>query len=183
MRRQLFSILILIVSSTRVAAGCIDPATLAHSTVSIMRHFDNKEREARPGVLGEEPPVLSPKTVEQPRVSGRRPGYSALRGLRRLAWGVKGISRRTHPPALAAADGIRHPDTGWRMRMVPNVASRNAIGGIREKGFPNTDSGFFLIHGRTRIRTNAAGTAPEKIAGAGGASSSMPSRDCMTGCA
>ena len=52
MRRQLFSILILIVSSTRVAAGCIDPATLAHSTVSIMRHFDDKEMEARPGVLG-----------------------------------------------------------------------------------------------------------------------------------
>ena len=30
----------------------MDPATLAHSTVSIMRHFDDKEMEARPGVLG-----------------------------------------------------------------------------------------------------------------------------------
>jgi len=51
-RRQLLSILILIVPSTRDAAGCIDPATLAHSTVSITRHFDDKEKEARPGVLG-----------------------------------------------------------------------------------------------------------------------------------
>ena len=30
----------------------MDPATLAYSTVSIMRHFDDKEMEARPGVLG-----------------------------------------------------------------------------------------------------------------------------------
>jgi Trypsin-like peptidase domain len=51
-RRQLLSILILIVSCVRAAAGCIDPATLAHSTVSITRHFDDKEREANPDVLG-----------------------------------------------------------------------------------------------------------------------------------
>jgi hypothetical protein len=30
----------------------MDPATLAHSTVSITRYFDDKEREALPGVLG-----------------------------------------------------------------------------------------------------------------------------------
>jgi hypothetical protein len=51
-RRQLFSILILIVTSAGAAAGCVDPAALGHSTVSIMRHFDDTEREARPDVLG-----------------------------------------------------------------------------------------------------------------------------------
>jgi hypothetical protein len=49
---RLFCILLLIVPSAPVAAGCIDPATLAHSTASIIRHFDEAEKEARPGVLG-----------------------------------------------------------------------------------------------------------------------------------
>src|SRR5262249_50759332 len=35
-----------------VEAECIDPATLAHSTVSITRYFDDEEQKARPGVLG-----------------------------------------------------------------------------------------------------------------------------------
>src|SRR5512132_3795220 len=52
MQRRLFSILILVVAASRVEAGCIDPATAAHSTVSIMRHFDDKEQEERPGVVG-----------------------------------------------------------------------------------------------------------------------------------
>jgi Trypsin-like peptidase domain len=52
MQRRLFSILVLVVASSRVDAGCIDPATLTHSTVSITRHFDDKEKEARPGSLG-----------------------------------------------------------------------------------------------------------------------------------
>ena len=52
MQRPLLTILILILSSAPVAAGCIDPATLAHSTVSIMRHFDDQERAARPDLLG-----------------------------------------------------------------------------------------------------------------------------------
>jgi hypothetical protein len=52
MQQRLFSILILVVASSRVEAGCIDPATLTHSTVSITRYFDDKEKEARPGVLG-----------------------------------------------------------------------------------------------------------------------------------
>src|SRR5512132_286039 len=52
MQRRLFSILILVVAASRVEAGCIDPAMAAHSTVSIMRHFDDKEQEARPGVVG-----------------------------------------------------------------------------------------------------------------------------------
>jgi hypothetical protein len=51
-RRQLFSVLILIVSAVPAAAGCIDPAALAHSTVSIMRHFDDNEMTARPDLLG-----------------------------------------------------------------------------------------------------------------------------------
>jgi hypothetical protein len=36
----------------RVEAACIDPAALANAAVSIMRHFDGKEQEAQPGVLG-----------------------------------------------------------------------------------------------------------------------------------
>jgi hypothetical protein len=52
MQRRLFSILVLVVASSRAEAGCIDPAALADSTVSITRHFDDKEMEARPGTLG-----------------------------------------------------------------------------------------------------------------------------------
>jgi hypothetical protein len=49
---RLLSLVILVVASTRAEAACVDPATLAHSTVSITRHFDDKEQAARPGVLG-----------------------------------------------------------------------------------------------------------------------------------
>jgi hypothetical protein len=52
MQRGLLSVVILVVASCRVEAGCIDPATLAHSTVSITRYFDDEEREAQPGLLG-----------------------------------------------------------------------------------------------------------------------------------
>ena len=52
MRRRLFSILVLVAGASGVEAGCIDPSMQAHSTVSIMRHFDDKEQEERPGVLG-----------------------------------------------------------------------------------------------------------------------------------
>ena len=44
--------LILIVASSRVQAGCIEPPTLAHSTVSITRFFDDKDQEAQRGLLG-----------------------------------------------------------------------------------------------------------------------------------
>jgi hypothetical protein len=46
------SIFVLFLASSRAEAGCIDPATLAPSAVSITRYFDDKEKEARPGVLG-----------------------------------------------------------------------------------------------------------------------------------
>jgi len=52
MRRQLFAILVLIVPSTHAAAGCIDPATLTHSTASVTRYFDDNEPGARPDLLG-----------------------------------------------------------------------------------------------------------------------------------
>ena len=46
-------------------ASCIDPAQLAHSTVSIMRHFDDAEREARPNLIGVRGTgwFLSPHTI------------------------------------------------------------------------------------------------------------------------
>src|SRR5262249_9631462 len=50
--RWLLSVLVLVLASTRVeAAGCVDPATIAHSTVSVTRHFDDKERAQQPGLL------------------------------------------------------------------------------------------------------------------------------------
>jgi len=52
MQRRLLSILVLVVASSRAEAGCVDAAALADSTVSITRHFDDKEQEARPGTLG-----------------------------------------------------------------------------------------------------------------------------------
>jgi Trypsin-like peptidase domain len=52
MARRLLSILVLVLASSGVEAGCVDPATLAHSTVSITRHFDDKEQDEQPGVLG-----------------------------------------------------------------------------------------------------------------------------------
>jgi hypothetical protein len=51
MGRRLFLVLVLILAFTRVEAGCIDPTTLSHSTVSIARQFDDNEREGPPGVL------------------------------------------------------------------------------------------------------------------------------------
>jgi len=50
-RWRFFSILVLVAASARVEAGCVDPATLAHSAASITRHFDDKEQAAQPGVL------------------------------------------------------------------------------------------------------------------------------------
>jgi hypothetical protein len=52
MQRGLLSVVILVLASCRVEAGCIDPATLAHSTVGITRYFDDKEREAQPDLMG-----------------------------------------------------------------------------------------------------------------------------------
>jgi Trypsin-like peptidase domain len=54
MRQGRFSLSILVVVSApcQVGAGCIDPATLVHSTASITRYFDDQEKESRPGVLG-----------------------------------------------------------------------------------------------------------------------------------
>ena len=52
MQRGLLSVVILVLASCRVEAGCIDPTTLAHSTVGITRYFDDKEREAQPDLMG-----------------------------------------------------------------------------------------------------------------------------------
>jgi hypothetical protein len=52
-QRSLFAILILVLASARVEAGCINPIALAHSTVGITRNFDdNEKKNAPPGVLG-----------------------------------------------------------------------------------------------------------------------------------
>src|SRR5215813_1211767 len=62
-------LLILVVASasqTRLEASCIEPAQLAHSSVSITRYFDEGERAAaKPGVVGTSGTAwfLSPTTL------------------------------------------------------------------------------------------------------------------------
>jgi Trypsin-like peptidase domain len=36
----------------QAAAGCVDPATLTHSTVSMTRYFDEQEQKSNPGAIG-----------------------------------------------------------------------------------------------------------------------------------
>jgi hypothetical protein len=52
MRRCLFSILLLVATCPGLQASCIDPSTLAQSTVSITRHFGEDERQSAPAILG-----------------------------------------------------------------------------------------------------------------------------------
>jgi Trypsin-like peptidase domain len=52
MQRGLLSIVVLLVASCRVEAGCVDSTSLDRSTVGIARYFDAEERQADPGVLG-----------------------------------------------------------------------------------------------------------------------------------
>jgi hypothetical protein len=52
MQRGLLSIVLLIAASCRVEAGCVDPASLAHSTIGIARYFDDEERKAQDDLVG-----------------------------------------------------------------------------------------------------------------------------------
>jgi len=52
MRRRLLSIVPLVLASSHVEAGCIDPAALDHSTAMIVRHFADEEQEKRQDVVG-----------------------------------------------------------------------------------------------------------------------------------
>jgi len=49
---RLLAVFVGLLSTIRAHAGCADPAQLTHSTVRIMRHFDEAERDARPGLIG-----------------------------------------------------------------------------------------------------------------------------------
>ena len=44
--------LFIVLTVTRATAACVDPAQLEHSTVSIMRHFDEAEHGTRPDLIG-----------------------------------------------------------------------------------------------------------------------------------
>jgi S1-C subfamily serine protease len=61
----LLSALLLLSNVQLVRAACIDPAQLTHSTVSIMRHFDDAERGERPDLIGVRGTgwFLSPTTI------------------------------------------------------------------------------------------------------------------------
>jgi hypothetical protein len=63
--RWLLALLIPFANPQLAAAACIDPAQLAHSTVSIMRHFDDTDRESRPDLIGVRGTgwFLSPTTI------------------------------------------------------------------------------------------------------------------------
>ena len=52
MRQCLFSILVLVATSTGIEASCVDPSTLVRSTVNLTRDFGEEERRVEPGVLG-----------------------------------------------------------------------------------------------------------------------------------
>jgi hypothetical protein len=59
-------VLFLLLANTRfVPAACVDAAHLAHSAVSIVRHFDDEERDSRRGLLGVRGTgwFLSPTTI------------------------------------------------------------------------------------------------------------------------
>jgi len=61
---RLFGIVV-VLASTQVKAACVDPAQLAHSTISIIRHFDDAERGVRPDLIGIQGTgwFLSPTTI------------------------------------------------------------------------------------------------------------------------
>jgi S1-C subfamily serine protease len=63
---RLLSVALLLISNVQsVPAACIDPAQLAHSTVRIMRYFDDAERDERPDLVGVRGTgwFLSPTTI------------------------------------------------------------------------------------------------------------------------
>jgi hypothetical protein len=51
-RRWLLALLVLLLAGSPAAATCVDPATLAHSTVSIARYFAGKDSKADSDLLG-----------------------------------------------------------------------------------------------------------------------------------
>jgi len=59
------TLLVLLASTPASPAACVDPAQFTHSAVSIMRHFDDAERDARPNLIGVRGTgwFLSPTTI------------------------------------------------------------------------------------------------------------------------
>jgi trypsin-like peptidase len=46
------ALIVLLANTQVIPAACIDPAQFTHSAVSIMRHFDDAERDVRPNLIG-----------------------------------------------------------------------------------------------------------------------------------
>ncbi|PPQ20355.1 Trypsin-like peptidase domain-containing protein [Bradyrhizobium shewense] len=61
----LFVSFLLFATTQHAGAACVDPAQFTHSTVSIMRHFDDADRDARPNLIGVRGTgwFLSPTTI------------------------------------------------------------------------------------------------------------------------
>jgi Trypsin-like peptidase domain len=64
-RHRLIALIVLLAGTTLANAGCLDPTHLAHSTVSIMRHYDQAERSAHNNLVGVRGTgwFLSPTTI------------------------------------------------------------------------------------------------------------------------
>lgn len=65
-RSSILLFVLLLAAGARAEAGCVDAASLTHSSVAITRYFDDAERTAaRPGVSGEQGTAwfLSPTTL------------------------------------------------------------------------------------------------------------------------
>ena len=160
MQRRLFSILILVVASSRVEAGCIDPAPPAHSAVSIMRHFDDKEQEERPGLLGIRGTgwFLSPTTMVTVE------HVAAAMKLSDQYWKhleiAKGESKQSIPARIHRVAGAHtqkiavlelqsaHPDAqGFQLRMEPLVPEEPVVSLAYPGGRLRVVSGRFVQYG------------------------------------
>ncbi|MGX9423942.1 MULTISPECIES: S1 family peptidase [Bradyrhizobium] len=69
MRKRIFYgalvVFVLLANTQRISAACVDPTQVAHSAVSIFRHFDDAERESHRGLVGVRGTgwFLSPTTI------------------------------------------------------------------------------------------------------------------------
>jgi hypothetical protein len=63
--RRLLVVFVLLANTGTVNAACVDAKQLTHTAVSIMRHFDDAQREARPNLIGIRATgwFLTPKTI------------------------------------------------------------------------------------------------------------------------
>src|SRR5262245_47648449 len=160
MQRRLFSILILVVASSRVEAGCIDPAPPTHSAVSIMRHFDDQEQEERPGVVGIRGTgwFLSPTsmvTVDHVAAAMKLSDRQWKHVVMSIGETKRSLTARLHLLAGSHAQKIAvlelqtaHPDVqGFQLRVEPLVPEEPLVSFAYPGGRLRVVSGRFVQYG------------------------------------